>query len=126
MVRPWDEFVVSMHPSSKDGKSFDPTKEAILERLYQMIGDKTVPIEILSSFQWTINDQVARSWQKGRVLCIGDATHRHPPINGLGSNTCLSDAFNLAWKIAYVLNGWAAPKLLDTLTTERKPVGDAI
>ncbi|KAK4999980.1 hypothetical protein LTR66_001068 [Elasticomyces elasticus] len=126
MVRPWNEFVVSMHPSSKDGRSFDPSKEAILERLYQMIGDKTVPIEILSAFQWTINDQVARSWQKGRVLCIGDATHRHPPINGLGSNTCLSDAFNLAWKLAYVLNDWATPILLDTLTTERKPVGDAI
>jgi 2-polyprenyl-6-methoxyphenol hydroxylase-like FAD-dependent oxidoreductase len=126
MVRPWDEFVVSMHPSQKDGKAFDPTREAILERLYQMIGDKTVPIEILSSFQWTINDQVARSWQKGRVLCIGDATHRHPPINGLGSNTCLSDAFNLAWKLAYVLHGWAMELLLDTLTTERKPVGDAI
>jgi 2-polyprenyl-6-methoxyphenol hydroxylase-like FAD-dependent oxidoreductase len=60
------------------------------------------------------------------VLCIGDATHRHPPINGLGSNTCISDAFNLAWKLAYVVRGWASPELLDTLTIERKPVGDGI
>ncbi|KAH7418074.1 putative FAD dependent oxidoreductase [Cadophora sp. MPI-SDFR-AT-0126] len=126
MVRPWNEFVVSLHPATKDGKAFTPTENQILERLYQMIGDYSIKIEILSSFQWKINDQVAERWQQGRVLCIGDATHRHPPINGLGSNTCLSDAFNLAWKLAYVIKGYAAPSLLDTLTLERKPVGDAI
>ena len=126
MVRPWTEFVVSMHPATKNGAHFDPTEDAILKRLHQMIGDDTVPIEILSTFSWTINDQVADTWQHGRVLCIGDAVHRHPPINGLGSNTCISDAFNLSWKLAYVLQGWAGHALLSTLTTERKPVGDAV
>ncbi|KAL1885173.1 hypothetical protein Plec18167_001830 [Paecilomyces lecythidis] len=126
MVRPWTEWVVSMHPSRKDGKSFSPTEEEITKRLHQMIGDYNVPIKILSTFQWTINDQIANTWQKGRVLCIGDATHRHPPINGLGSNTCISDAFNIAWKLAYVLKAKAHPRLLDTLTLERKPVGDWI
>ncbi|OAL17989.1 hypothetical protein AYO22_11145 [Fonsecaea multimorphosa] len=126
MVRPWNEFVVSMHPATKDLGSFQPSEEAIRKRLYQMIGDDSVDIEILSSFSWSINDQVAERWQKGRVVCIGDATHRHPPINGLGSNTCISDAFNLSWKLAYVLQGWASASLLDTLTIERKPVGDGI
>jgi hypothetical protein len=126
MVRPWNEFVVSMHPATKDINSFSPTEEAILRRLRQMIGDDSIPIEILSTFSWTINDQVAETWQKGSVFCIGDATHRHPPINGLGSNTCISDAFNLSWKVAYVLRGWAATSLLDTLTPERKPVGDGV
>ncbi|KAF2485018.1 putative FAD dependent oxidoreductase [Neohortaea acidophila] len=124
MVRPWNEWVVSMHPASD--QTFEPTMKQIDSRLRQMIGDDSVNIEILSSFRWTINDQVARSWQKGRVLCIGDAVHRHPPINGLGSNTCISDAFNLAWKLAYVLKGLAGSELLQTLTTERKPVGDAV
>jgi 2-polyprenyl-6-methoxyphenol hydroxylase-like FAD-dependent oxidoreductase len=126
MVKPWSEFVVSMHPQSKDGKTCEPSEVDLKKRLYQMIGDDSVPLEILSSFRWTINDQVAREWSKGRVYCIGDATHRHPPINGLGSNTCLSDAFNLSWKMAMVLKGYAAPELLNTLTFERKPVGDAI
>lgn len=103
-----------------------PDEQAILKRLWQMIGDDSVPIAIVSAYEWTINDQVAQSWQRGRVLCIGDATHRHPPINGLGSNTCISDAFNLAWKLAYVIKGYAAPSLLDSLTPERKPVGDGI
>lgn len=126
MVRPWNEFVVSMHPSTKDGRPFEPSNEDIKKRLYQMIGEEKVPIEIISAYRWTINDQIAQSWQKNRVMCIGDATHRHPPINGLGSNTCISDAFNLAWKLAYVLKGWANPLLLETLTDERKPVGKAI
>ncbi|KAJ1336133.1 2,4-dichlorophenol 6-monooxygenase [Microdochium nivale] len=134
MVRPWNEFVVSMHPATKDLNGFQPTTESLLARLREMIGggggdDDDCPppeIEILSHFSWPINDQVAERWQQGRVLCIGDATHRHPPINGLGSNTCIADAFNLAWKLAYVLQGRAAPALLDTLTVERKPVGDAI
>ena len=126
MVRPWTEWVVSMHPATKDNNSSQPDHDAILRRLHQMIGDDSVDIDILSSFSWTINDQVAESWQSGRVLCIGDATHRHPPINGLGSNTCISDAFNIAWKLAYVIKGLASPTLLDTLTSERKPVGDGI
>ncbi|KAF9891821.1 hypothetical protein FE257_003305 [Aspergillus nanangensis] len=126
MVRPWHEWVVSMHPATKNGIRFEPTEQDIVKRLHQMIGDDTVSIKILSTFEWTINDQVADYWQKERILCIGDAVHRHPPINGLGSNTCLSDAFNIAWKVAYVLKGIAKPALLETLTPERKPVGDAI
>ena len=39
--------------------------------------------------------------------CLGDAVHRHPPMNGLGSNTCIQDAFNLAWKVALVEKGKA-------------------
>lgn len=127
MVRPWSEFVVSMHPASKDPNLLpEVSMEAIRKRLHQMIGDNSVDIEIISSFLWTINDQVAERWHRGKVFCIGDATHRHPPINGLGSNTCISDAFNLSWKLAYTIKDWASPSLLDTLTPERKPVGDGV
>jgi 2-polyprenyl-6-methoxyphenol hydroxylase-like FAD-dependent oxidoreductase len=126
MVRPWNEFVVSMHPATKEPSTFQPSDDMIRRRLYQMIGEDNVPIEIISAFSWTINDQVAERWHQGRVLCIGDAVHRHPPINGLGSNTCLSDAFNIAWKLASVLKGQASPELLETLTLERKPVGDGV
>ena len=53
---------------------------------------------------------------------MGDAVHRHPPSNGLGSNTSIQDAFNLAWKLALVVKGKAAPKLLDSYTPERAPI----
>jgi 2-polyprenyl-6-methoxyphenol hydroxylase-like FAD-dependent oxidoreductase len=133
MVRPWTEFVVSMHPSLQPGMAErEPSMDEIHERLHQLIGDANLPakeqieIQVQSAYRWTINDQHATSWQKGRVLCIGDAVHRHPPINGLGSNTCISDAFNLAWKLAYVVRGIAVPAILDTLSQERVAVGQSI
>ncbi|GAC95154.1 hypothetical protein PHSY_002729 [Pseudozyma hubeiensis SY62] len=135
LVRPWNEFVVSMHPSLQGNdaqEQTDPSMDQIRHRLHQMIGDVDLPadqqvhIEVVSSYRWTINDQHAKQWQHGPVLCIGDAVHRHPPINGLGSNTCIGDAFNLGWKLAYVLKGLAHPDVLSTLTQERAPVGQAI
>jgi hypothetical protein len=59
-------------------------------------------------------------------FCLGDAVHRHPPFNGLGSNTCIQDAFNLAWKISYVMSGQAGRELLDSFSTERQPVGHGV
>ena len=49
--------------------------------------------------------------------------HRHPPNHGLGSNTCIQDAHNLAWKVAHVHKGKAGKKLLDSFNLERQPVG---
>lgn len=52
--------------------------------------------------------------------------HRHPPFNGLGSNTCIQDAFNLAWKLAYVEQGLASTELLASFSDERQPIGAGI
>ena len=71
-------------------------------------------------------NRYATEMSNGRVYCMGDATHRHPPSNGLGSNTSIQDAFNLAWKLAHVLKGKAGPKLLETYTAERAPVAKQI
>lgn len=49
--------------------------------------------------------------------------HRHPPFNGLGSNTCIQDAYNLAWKLARVVKGEAGASLLNSYSVERQPVG---
>jgi 2,4-dichlorophenol 6-monooxygenase len=57
---------------------------------------------------------------------MGDAAHRHPPSNGLGSNTSIQDAFNLAWKLAMVIKGQATPKLLETYSNERVPIAKQI
>jgi 2,4-dichlorophenol 6-monooxygenase len=51
----------------------------------------------------------ATHMQSGRVFIMGDAAHRHPPSNGLGSNTSIQDSFNLAWKLAAVLKGSGRP-----------------
>jgi 2,4-dichlorophenol 6-monooxygenase len=57
---------------------------------------------------------------------MGDAVHRHPPSNGLGSNTSIQDAWNLAWKLAFVLKGQAGVSLLESYDRERSPVAKQI
>jgi hypothetical protein len=69
--------------------------------------------------------QIAARYRHGRIFLAGDAAHRFPPSGGLGLNTGIADAHNLAWKIAALRRGWAAPDLLDTYETERRPVAVA-
>ncbi|WP_278312503.1 rifampin monooxygenase [Lolliginicoccus levis] len=64
----------------------------------------------------------AVSYQVGRVLLAGDAAHIHPPVGGQGLNLGIQDAFNLGWKLAAEINGWAPAGLLETYHAERHPV----
>jgi hypothetical protein len=56
------------------------------------------------------------------VLLAGDAAHVHPPAAGQGLNLGVQDAFNLGWKLAAEIRGWAPEGLLDSYHTERHPV----
>jgi 2-polyprenyl-6-methoxyphenol hydroxylase-like FAD-dependent oxidoreductase len=64
----------------------------------------------------------ADRYRVGRVLLAGDAAHIHPPTGGQGLNLGIQDAFNLGWKLAATVAGWAPEGLLDTYHTERHPV----
>ena len=127
MVKPWHEWIFSLFPSiGYDPKTAArPSDEQYLRRVQEFIGDDT-PVEMIRVSKWYINEIVAKTYSKGNVFCLGDAVHRHPPMNGLGSNTCIQDSFNLAWKIAAVMKGHAFPSLLDSYTAERQPVGRGI
>ncbi|WP_395298766.1 rifampin monooxygenase [Kitasatospora hibisci] len=65
----------------------------------------------------------AERYRVGRVLLAGDAAHIHPPTGGQGLNLGVQDAFNLGWKLAAEVDGWAPEGLLDSYHTERHPVG---
>ena len=126
MVRPWDEWMFIFLPrpgADLQADDMAASEEAYIARAREMIGDDSVEIKILDVSKWWINETVAEYYSDGNVFCLGDAVHRHPPFNGLGSNTCIQDAFNLAWKISYVMSGLAGPRLVDTYSTERQPVG---
>ncbi|GAA4466164.1 FAD-dependent monooxygenase [Phytohabitans houttuyneae] len=124
-VRPWHEWLI-VWGYDIDGPPPDLTEEYARRIAHHLIGDDSVPVTIRSSSAWTVNHQYARVYHRGRVFCAGDAVHRHPPSNGLGSNTSIQDAYNLAWKLKLVLDGTADPRLLDTYTSERAPVGRQI
>ncbi|MBF5028430.1 MULTISPECIES: rifampin monooxygenase [unclassified Micromonospora] len=66
--------------------------------------------------------RLAEHYRVGRVFLAGDAAHVHPPLGGQGLNLGIQDAFNLGWKLAATVNGWAPDGLLDTYETERRPV----
>jgi 2-polyprenyl-6-methoxyphenol hydroxylase-like FAD-dependent oxidoreductase len=66
--------------------------------------------------------RLAERYRDGRVLLAGDAAHIHPPTGGQGLNLGVQDAFNLGWKLAAQVNGWAPDGLLDSYHTERHPV----
>lgn len=66
--------------------------------------------------------RLAERYRTGRVLLAGDAAHIHPPTGGQGLNLGIQDAFNLGWKLAAHINGWAPEGLLDSYHTERHPV----
>lgn len=68
----------------------------------------------------------AERYRVGRVLLAGDAAHVHPPTGGQGLNLGVQDAFNLGWKLAAEVNGWAPEGLLDSYHAERHPVGAAV
>jgi len=68
---------------------------------------------------YKIHHRCVDSFRDGRIFLAGDSAHIHSPAGGQGMNTGLQDAHNLAWKLAYVLQGKADDKLLDTYNTER-------
>jgi 2-polyprenyl-6-methoxyphenol hydroxylase-like FAD-dependent oxidoreductase len=70
--------------------------------------------------------RLAERYRVGRVLLAGDAAHIHPPTGGQGLNLGVQDAFNLGWKLAAQIQGWAPDTLLDTYQTERHPVAEDV
>lgn len=123
-------FGTAYRPAS--GESIvDVTAERCGDLVRAAAGLPDVPVELLPQVPggparpqgFPIGARVARSYRVGRVFLAGDAAHLMPPTGALGGATCVQDAHNLAWKLAWVLDGRAGAGLLDTYHAERHPVG---
>ena len=105
-----------------EDRSVPPTLEEIRQRLRVFAGTDFG----VHSPRWLSRfgdaTRQAERYRTGRVLLAGDAAHVHPPIGGQGLNLGLQDAFNLGWKLAAEVDGWAPRGLLDSYHTERHPV----
>jgi 2,4-dichlorophenol 6-monooxygenase len=105
-----------------DDKRFD--KEALPPRIRQLLKLPDLELDVLHVSHWVLERTLASKYSQGRVFIAGDAAHKRPPTTGLGLNTSIQDAHNLAWKLALVLRGVAEPSLLDSYGVERRPIGE--
>jgi len=115
-----DDRTFTLHkvlPSDVDVTAIDP-----LSFLYEALGLE-FPCTILQANAWTPHLVVAESYGRGRVWLAGDAAHQYVPTGGYGMNTGVGDAADVAWKFAAFVQGWGGANLLDTIESERRPVG---
>ncbi len=125
MIKPWHEWMLMWGYEVAVGPP-QFTDDFIRELAVKLVGTEDFEMKVKSYAPWTVNHQFARTIARGRVFCAGDAVHRHPPTNGLGSNTSIQDSYNLAWKLAHVVAGTAAPALLESYGAERAPIARQI
>ncbi|WP_017237247.1 FAD-dependent monooxygenase [Streptomyces sp. SS] len=97
--------------------------ETVIPRIRELLRLPELEIEVHKVTDWIVHAHLADRYRVGRVLIAGDAAHRQPPAVGLGLNTGIQDAHNLAWKLAAVVNGGSPDSLIDTYEAERRPVG---
>ena len=99
------------------------TAEELVPRIRNLLKTPELEIEVLEVTHWILERRLATKYSEGRLFIAGDAAHRRPPLTGLGLNTAIEDAQNLAWKLALVLHNRAKPSLLNTYDAERRTVG---
>ncbi len=107
-------------PSMMPREAFTPA--VCMDILHHAIGVPESEIEIKHVLPWIMVSEVAETYRAGQAFLVGDAAHRFPPMGGLGLNTGIQDAHNLAWKIGAVERREAGETLLDTYEAERRGV----
>jgi 2-polyprenyl-6-methoxyphenol hydroxylase-like FAD-dependent oxidoreductase len=98
--------------------------DAEMKRQFEKVVRVPVKYEMLSCQPWRQNLLLADRYQRDRVFITGDAAHLVIPTGGLGMNSGVGDAIDLAWKLDATLKGWGGPKLLVSYEIERRQIGD--
>jgi hypothetical protein len=114
-------FVLRAEEVAED-RTVSPTLEEFKQRLRALAGTDLGVHSPRFVGRFGDATRLAERYRDGRVLLAGDAAHVHPPIGGQGLNLGIQDAFNLGWKLAAEIGGWAPAGLLDSYQTERHPV----
>jgi 2-polyprenyl-6-methoxyphenol hydroxylase-like FAD-dependent oxidoreductase len=100
---------------------FSGSDEETIDFVRDLVG-LDVEVELVSVNSWKLHLLVANHFSAGRVFLCGDALRLVIPTGGLGLNTGIGDATDLAWKLTAALQGWAGPELLASYEAERRPV----
>ncbi|MGI9616310.1 MAG: FAD-dependent monooxygenase [Acidimicrobiales bacterium] len=102
------------------------TEDDCIAWIRSAIGDTEgeLELEVQSIAPWNVDARLSDAFRRGRVFLAGDAAHMLSPTGGYGMNLGYHGIHNLAWKLAFVLNGHALPEILDTYEVERRPQAD--
>jgi 2-polyprenyl-6-methoxyphenol hydroxylase-like FAD-dependent oxidoreductase len=113
---------------SDRGEAADPslTPQQAFMRLLEKHFDGITMGEVVWHSRWETWVRLADTFRHGNVFLAGDAAHVHSTTGGQGMNCCMQDAFNLGWKLALVLKGYAGHELLDSYEAERRPVAEQV
>lgn len=103
-----------------------PQPDEIVERLRRGAGVERLPVRLDSVREFRSPARLAERFRTGDVFLAGDAAHRVTPRGGTGMNIALQGGADIAWKLAWVAQGWAGPELLDTYEAERRPVAEHV
>lgn len=112
-------FGVEWDPSRERPEDFTAERFTRLLQIATGAPNLEPKIERVGSFSFAA--QLADRFRHDSAFLIGDAAHRITPRGGTGMNTAIHDGFDLGWKMAWVLLGWAPPYLLDSYEAERRP-----
>jgi putative polyketide hydroxylase len=100
------------------------TREQVKHWIREAAGDPDLHVEIERSMPVVFGIGLAERFREGNAFLIGDAAHRVTPRGGTGLNTAIRDGFDIGWKLAWVVRGWADDRLLDSYESERRPVAE--
>ncbi|HEX6460635.1 MAG TPA: FAD-dependent monooxygenase [Thermoleophilaceae bacterium] len=100
------------------------TEAELVRRIQVAIGAPELEPRVERTARFTFAAQLAERFRADNAFLIGDAAHRATPRGATGMNTAIHDAFDLGWKLAWVLKGWADSDLLDCYEAERRPVAE--
>lgn len=115
-------FQVPYFPPAEQVSDFSAGR--VHDLVVKAVGDPDAVLTVKSVQPWVVMAQIADRYRSGRALLLGDAAHRFPPTGGLGLNTGIADAHNLAWKLAWIEQGHATIELVDSYEAERRPVAE--
>ncbi|HSS73548.1 MAG TPA: FAD-dependent monooxygenase [Gaiellaceae bacterium] len=119
-----DRWVFGMEWDSTAEDADGLTTEQVTRWIRDASGEPDLQIAIERVMPVAFGIGLAERFREGDVFLIGDAAHRVTPRGGTGLNTAIRDGFDIGWKLAWVLRGWAHERLLESYERERRPVAE--